>query len=95
MRRLFSQTRRRIAAVTIGTAKHYVRSFMHGFDTLVTLDTSGAFCVCLCRGLIDPIARGTLNDFSERLGGGNRRRWSKCLSRLLRVDLTRNARDKK
>src|SRR5262249_5647186 len=63
MCRLFSQTERGISAVTISAAKHYVRSFMHGFDTLMTLETSSAFCVCVCLGLIDPIARRTSNGF--------------------------------
>jgi hypothetical protein len=61
MCRLFSQTEHGITAVTISAAKHYVRSFMHGFDTLMTLEASSAFCVCLCLGLIDPIVRRTFH----------------------------------
>ena len=65
MRRLFSKTERRIAAVTINAAKHYVHSFMHRFDTLMTLETSVAFCICLCLRLVNPIAGRTLNAFTE------------------------------
>src|ERR1051326_3827269 len=94
MCRVLGQTGRRIAAVTIGATKHDVRSFMHRLDTLMTLETSGAFCVCLYFGLIDPIAWRPFHGVGDRGCGGNRRRRSERLFRLLCGKASRHGRDK-
>jgi hypothetical protein len=64
MCRFFGKTRRGIAAVTISATKHDMAGLMHGLDSLMALETSGTFCVCLCLSLVNPIARGTSNNLS-------------------------------
>lgn len=90
MRPLLTQTGRGIATVTIGATQNYVRRAVHRFDSIVTLQTAGAFSVCLRLGLIDPVAPWVSRRFAY-CGRWNRRWRTKSLLGLLPADTDNSA----
>jgi hypothetical protein len=55
MRLFLGQARSSLSAVAIGASKDDVRSFVHGLNALMTLQTAATFCAGLCLRLINPI----------------------------------------